>query len=106
MTPNADPIAGLRDQLTALLWQVYGYPGALSDAHPVTQEKYRADAAAVLEVIEGAGYELHPARLPVIEERREYVAGEVTVERWQVCPYCGERHNLVGSFQLRPEAGS
>jgi hypothetical protein len=60
MTPNADPIAGLRDQLTALLWQVYGYPGALSDAHPVTQEKYRADAAAVLEVIEGAGYRVVP----------------------------------------------
>lgn len=53
-TNTTDPLIDLHAQLTELLWRRYGYPGALDDAHPVTQETYRADAAAVLEVIERA----------------------------------------------------
>lgn len=42
----------LIERITGYLWRVYGYPGEFGDVHPVTIEKYRADAAALVEEIE------------------------------------------------------
>lgn len=42
----------LIERITAYLWRVYGYPGEFGDAHPVTIDTYRANAAALVDEIE------------------------------------------------------
>jgi hypothetical protein len=73
--PPTEGRDALHDQLTEFLWRVYGYPSPFADAHPVTQETYRADAAAVLEVI---------ARGHVIVERGRWERVERAAGQWLV----------------------
>lgn len=54
----AQTMPGRDELICEFLWRVYGYPGDFADAHPVTIDKYRQDAVALVDELEQAGYVL------------------------------------------------